>query len=648
MKEEVYCCCHHLHLLYFNTIEMSLVELEQEVAEKLAKAESYISEVEEVHHNLQEYARKVELRIHETADRQVEALRVRERQLVRQVEVVTYLEGVGLRSRQANLMQKKGALSATKDLLQRCSKADTATLAKIKVEDMDCQGDVQGMGEVTVQFDEAPLTSAISKFGSVQLPERITHHTSPVIPTSVEEYEDEDHDVLHKSVAGAVAAPGAPLHITVQFPRLANHAWLAKNANAASEKSGSSKGIVLPGAVSKSGDVATWLNGLQLGAGQDDEAEFSAPVSAASFDMLTDNTPSQSSNSSSIEIVPSHYGSDKDGCSTPASGMCEIENLHLYVGDKSRWLSSKTTQAAYSPMQQLQVKNVCQANEACQSFNDCVCKNKCKEAAMEKLQQSADFRARASRKRTLSQAEGARPILDHMAKILASDNNGWLPDQSLRQSSVPIPLKRAMYKAPVERWLNLGGCTNTISSPRVQLSAHSNIWLLKHMKNQNMKVAEEKEEKEKENEKDEKESMITTDDLTEALKKASIDHTSKLDKSWVLDSSTNSISDKSSSTLSNFKVGFLMDNEKPWLLSKDYANSRLMARDNKLEEKDAFNKRQWLSCSSKSPIRKMMESNEENTLKSKSKLALSSPQLPESVLSVAQAGISNWLMKNFS
>lgn len=68
---------------------------------------------------------------------------------------------------------------------------------------------------------------------------------------------------------------------------------------------------MLPGAVSKSGDVASWLNGLQLGAGQDDEADFTTPVNSASFDMLSDNSPSQSSNSSSIEIVSSHYGSDK-------------------------------------------------------------------------------------------------------------------------------------------------------------------------------------------------------------------------------------------------------------------------------------------------------------------------------------------------
>lgn len=71
------------------------------------------------------------------------------------------------------------------------------------------------------------------------------------------------------------------------------------------------QGVVLPGAVSKSGDVASWLNGLQVGAGQDDETDFSAPVIASSFDMLSDNSPSQSSNSSSIEIVSSHYGSDK-------------------------------------------------------------------------------------------------------------------------------------------------------------------------------------------------------------------------------------------------------------------------------------------------------------------------------------------------
>lgn len=44
----------------------------------------------------------------------------------------------------------------------------------------------------------------------------------------VEEYEDDEHDVLHKSVAGAASGPDSPMRITVQFPRLSNHNWLVQ------------------------------------------------------------------------------------------------------------------------------------------------------------------------------------------------------------------------------------------------------------------------------------------------------------------------------------------------------------------------------------------------------------------------------------
>ncbi|KAG7168301.1 hypothetical protein Hamer_G002323 [Homarus americanus] len=177
--------------------------------------------------------------------------------------------------------------------------------------------------------------------------------------------------------------------------------------------------------------------------------------------------------------------------------QCEIENLHAFVGDKSRWLSDKLTNLGNALLQQVNISSVCQANETCSSFNDCVCQNNCRETALEKLQQSANFRAKTSRKRTMSESEGSRPILAHM-----KDKN-----------------------------------------------------------------TQEKDEKDKEKCSNEKESQITTEALSDALKK--------------------------------------------------------QVRDNKLEEMEAINKKQWLSCSSdSSPIMKKCG-------------VMAPPRLPESVLYVA-------------
>ncbi|XP_069958211.1 uncharacterized protein [Cherax quadricarinatus] len=142
-------------------------------------------------------------------------------------------------------MHGKGALLATRDLLLRCTQADTSTLEKIKVDDMDCLKDVVHVKRVAVQLDETALCSAISEFGSVQLPDAITHHPSPVIPAKVEEYEDDEHDVLHKSVAGAASGPDTPVRITVQLPCLSNQNWLAQQKEQNFSSADSSKVYIL-------------------------------------------------------------------------------------------------------------------------------------------------------------------------------------------------------------------------------------------------------------------------------------------------------------------------------------------------------------------------------------------------------------------
>lgn len=544
---------------------MSLEKLDLSVALKLAFVEDSLTKVEEYRHQLQENAQKVKEEIHEVVDRQVGSLRMKERQLVRQVEVVTAHETCRLGTQQARLMHSKGALTATSELLDRCVSSESSTLAKIKVDEMYYSQEVQPAKHVSVQLDETAISSAISQFGSVQLPDTITHHPSPVIPVKVEEYEDEEHDVLHKSVAGAASESNAH-HITVQFPRLTNHSWLFKQSSSTASTCTPPKPIVNP--ETKSNDITAWLGELKLSTAVPDD-ESSIFQLSDGFDMI--GTPA-TSEGSSIEIVP--HTLDKE-CSSPCSEVCEIENIHNLINDKSRWLSSKTPEET-NREEKLDITSVCVANETCQSFDDCLCQNKCHENALEKLQQTADFRAKAGRKRTFSEAEGIHSVLTHMAKILSSENSKWLLRKQEERDS-PRPLKYTMYKSPEDTWLRQGSNSHTKTFPRAHLSSHCDTWLLKNLKNQ--KNAQEKDETEREKCIDKKDNRITPENLSEALKRVCMDPAKR--KSPVDESHSYSC------------MPFLAFKDQSWLLARKCESNKQASRDH-WQEKDTAQKPLWL------------------------------------------------------
>ncbi|XP_068240569.1 nuclear receptor coactivator 4-like [Palaemon carinicauda] len=467
---------------------MSLEKLELDVAVKLALVDKSLKKVEDYQKQLQENARNVKEDIHEAVNRQVLALRGRERLLVRQVEVVTAHQNCLLSTQQAGLMHSQGALTATKNLLQRCTSADVSTLSKINMDDIPCTSNIQPANLVSVDLNEAALTSAIGAFGSVQLPETITHHPSPVIPAKVEEYEDEDHDVLHKSVAGAASGPDSPMRITVQFPRLNQQSWLIDN-KPRNAVTGSPTKVCIAG--DSKCTVTSWLSNLQIAGTQDEEEVAPTPFITGSFDLISNygSTPPLTSESSSIEIVPNHFDTDKD-CSTQGS-LCEIENLSNCIEDKSCWLRPKQTSSERSPLQQIKIADVCQANEPCSNFSECICKGSCVDSALQKAKQSAAYYAKTSRKRTISEVYSSNPVLSHMADILSSDNSQWLVKSSSGHTHMP---KRAMYKAPGEMWLS-SSTTVPATSPqasRVVMSTHSNIWLLNKLKAEKTKDKKEK------------------------------------------------------------------------------------------------------------------------------------------------------------
>lgn len=136
------------------------------------------------------------------------------------------------------------------------------------------------------------------------------------------------------------------------------------------------------------------------------------------------------------------------------------------------------------------------------------------------------------------------------------------------------------------------------------------------------KTDQEKDEKDVEKYKSEKESAVTTESLSEALKKVNISQTFD-------NQSKSSVSGSDSVKYANRSM------DPSWLLSKNISADQ-QVKDNKLEEMEMCSKKRWLVCSSEnSPI--LMNSE-----------ILSPSRLPDSLLAVAQAGINSWLMKSYS
>lgn len=274
--------------------------------------------------------------------------------------------------------------------------------------------------------------------------------------------------------------------------------------------------------------------------------------------------------------------------------------------------------------EKLSITSACQANETCRSFEECLCQNKCKESALEKLQQSADFRAKMSRKRTFSEAEGIHSVLAHMAKILTSENSQWLLKKNQENVDSPRPSKCVMYSPPGDQWLCSGNSIPIKTFPRAQLSSQSNTWLLKNLKNQ--KNAQEKGEKEMEKEPCTKEdNRITSEALSEALKRVCVDP-AKRNEVCNIDESYK----KLYSCLPSITI-----KEQSWLLPRKVDSNKQLYEDNKWKDRKdkAAAEHLWLFSSHESPRAGSREGNNFNV---PVKLQESSPAF--------HSGANSWLL----
>ncbi|XP_064122319.1 uncharacterized protein LOC135226567 [Macrobrachium nipponense] len=279
--------------------------------------------------------------------------------------------------------------------------------------------------------------------------------------------------------------------------------------------------------------------------------------------------------------------------------------------DKSCWLRPKQTSSELSSVQQIKIADVCQANEPCSNFSECICKGSCVDSALQKAKQSAAYQAKISRKRTISEVYNSNPVLSHMADILSSDNSKWLVKNCSSLAHLP---KRSMYKAPGEMWLS-SPTTVSATSPQaahVVLSTHSNIWLL-----HKLKAEKTKEKKEKIEDDDEKKEFRQTasDELAKKLKDFGLHRENVTNKEPVFSTDTPS---SASYLLGNSSNNSIFDNK---------------FFDDKMHDL-TLDKSPWLACSSAtSPKLKL------------NKTSLSLPFVPDSMLTVAQNNLDSWLLK---
>jgi len=177
-------------------------ELLQDVAGSLVSVEEGLAALDDHRRALTSNCSKVRSEISCAVERQMQQLRSRERQLMRQVELASSLGAGAAALTAAQLQQHKGALAVTRALLDR-HETSPALQESVGGQVGELHGLLQHTEKlvrvpmVSAHMDDAGLSGAVARFGRVTLPGSLS---SSGLPCPPEEYGDAPHHVLHKSV----------------------------------------------------------------------------------------------------------------------------------------------------------------------------------------------------------------------------------------------------------------------------------------------------------------------------------------------------------------------------------------------------------------------------------------------------------------
>lgn len=432
-------------------------ELLQQVAGRLVSVEEGLAALDNHKTALHNHTDMVKGEISSAVERQMSVLKAREKQLIRQVEVASTHLNSEVNVTQAQLLQHKGALSVTRTILDNCNSNaleaeecsggdDNYSYSTMGVRCCDSNGnpppalprvgtdraccryngggdgrvsrasaaggcgstlsstiattvnslphqDLAGLLQHTEKLLRVPLVSVSldepSLSSTVQRWGRVSLPPSlshsELLPRYVEEYGDAEHHVLHKSLAPVT--PQVPIDVRRPYLLAARARQGLKAAQAASDAD------LLP-------------------------RETTKPLAVPAGDKRKEDL-----------VRWLHH--------------LQLDEEDRFEDRPCRFLEDSLLQ------DELNVENACQANETCNNFSNCIMGGKCKQAALEKADQTARWQQQQtqsedfnqsqlcvfkmdltvnSRKRHLSESTGepAKAVVSHMTNIRSSANGTWL------------------------------------------------------------------------------------------------------------------------------------------------------------------------------------------------------------------------------
>lgn len=385
-------------------------------------------------------------------------LRQREIQLLRQIDVFSLHYWSRFETQNAKLHQMLGILTQA---LSNQSVDVSFSKQEIQLVEEVCQQQFLRNSVMSYEGNVDDVCQQLQKFGKLStnnyfdLSSTDEHLKSQCMPNKLEEYDDPDHQLLYKT-----------LH-ELQLTRLSDEEqdWLRQTAVNVNENK-----FQLPDHFENE-DLSYWLRDSCTKKSLEDEEDLKNR-----FEIMERLSLSEYDDSIELLSVCSYGSSSSQRQSTKmCGGCCDIENIGDAVMCDSpcndyinKWLSKGSSDSLnqFLKSQNMNLKEICMANECCSDFEQCVCKQRCATKAFQKMspQQQTQWLKSSSKDECLSEKsdfseknptnyflrESSRISSDNFQcpKLQSESNGNWL------NSDIDLSTDRSFIRKDFQTYFN--------------------------------------------------------------------------------------------------------------------------------------------------------------------------------------------------